>query len=98
MLRTQDHKVQIELEDHIGDLFVRERVLSAHVREIRWGPDVFGIWCRLPCCMTSRMHHIVCAMALIWRLCDHARSTSYSEDEVHGSSHHDSPLPGASRE
>ena len=63
-----DRRVHIELEDCICALFSKEDVPHAHIREIKYDPDLFDIWRTLPCDMTTLMHHVVGALTLIQSL------------------------------
>ena len=59
MPHRQNHRVHIELVDHIWDLFSREHVLYPHVREIKDDQHLFYMWHTLPHDMTTLMHHVV---------------------------------------
>ena len=93
-----NHKVCIDLVDRIYDLFVREGVPHAHIREIRLDPNLLDIWHTLPLDMRSLLHHVVNALTFIQSLRVHAWSTSYSKDEAPGVFHHDSLPTHSSRE
>lgn len=43
-----NHRVCIELANHICVIFNREDVPHAHVREIKDGPHLFDVWRTLP--------------------------------------------------
>lgn len=69
-------------------------MLPTHVGEITWDLDMFSIWCMLFRDMTSLIHHVVEAMNLVRIFRDRAQSTPSSQDDVLGSTHHDSLPPG----
>ena len=65
MPHRPDCRFHTELENSICDLFVREGVSLAQVREIRRDLDLCYIWNTLPYDMETWMHHVVNALMLI---------------------------------
>jgi hypothetical protein len=60
-----EHRVHIELEDHVCALFSKEDLPHAHIREIKDDPHLFDIWSTLPCDMMTLMRHVVSSLTLI---------------------------------